>query len=305
MKTLTILLIGLILLGWAGTAGLRAWRVQRRRDQKLAGRLEALRPDDGTVGSARTLFGPETGPRFLRVRLARAGLHIERRAAILGLLAILVGGGLIVWLNQPALALFLIGFAVGGAWLALEFIAARRTAALVRELPFLLDGVRQHLTVGASMHQGLTRAVEQAGAEIKSHFLPVLRRMQNGATVVESLSWLAVRLEVAEIDMLATAVQTNTRFGGAMSPTLANLSQILRDRQRVGRELKSATAETRFSGWIVASMPIIAMLVIGVLNPAYREFLTTTATGHHMLTFAACCQVGGTVIMARIMRLDF
>ena len=75
----------------------------------------------------------------------------------------------------------------------------------------------------------------------------MIRRIDNGAPIPDAVTWLAARLEVPELHMLATAIETNFRYGGRMSVVLANLVQILRDRARVGRELKAATAEIRFS----------------------------------------------------------
>jgi tight adherence protein B len=302
---LLVLAVGLALLAGMGVVAARQARGRSRRQAKVAQRLESLRPSAAHDEHADALFGPDAGPHFLRVRLARADLHLKRRSLLAVAAAILVASLLAAWLGRPIAALVVLAIAAAAAFPLLDFLAGRNVAMLLRELPFLLDGARQHLEVGASLQQAVIRAVEQGGPGVRRHFAAAVRRMQNGATLVESLNWLAMRLEVPEVDILAVAVQTNTRFGGAMSPTLANLSTILRDRARVARELKSATAETRLSGWVLAGLPLVAMLAITVMNPRYVAFLTSTPTGHVMLSLAFGLQAAGAIVMVRLMRLEF
>jgi tight adherence protein B len=301
---LLILLAGLAAAVASGVCGARALMRARGREAVLSERLAALRPE-AEAARGGGAFDLASGPRFLRVRFARADLHLPRGRVYLGLAAVTAAGLAIAWSGRPLLGLAAVGACAAAAAALLEFVAARNVAALNRDLPFLLDGVRQHLTVGASLQQALVRAVESAGPDLQRAFLPMARRIQNGATVVEGLAWLSERIDVAEVDMLLVAVQTNTRFGGGMSSTLSNLSAILRDRARIGREMKAATAETRLSGWVLAGLPVLAILAIGVLNPVYAGFLTGTPLGHRMLAFAAGWQVIGCLAMSRIMRVDF
>ena len=304
MTTLLILCAGMALFGVSAFAGGReALRAHGRRE-KVAARLEALQPESATT-LRETLLGPEHGPPILRTQFARAGLEVTRKSAVAAVAATVLAVLATAWLQNALLAAGLLAVAAAAAWATLRHLAARNVAGLIRELPFMLDGVRQHLNVGASLQQALTRGVEQGGPEIGRFFLPVVRRMQNGATPSESLSWLAGRLAVPEIDMLALAVQSNLRFGGAISPVLANLAQILRDRARVARELRAATAETRFSGWILAGLPVLAMLFLAFGNPKYLAFLTSTPIGHTMLAFAFGFQAAGLVVMRRVLRLEF
>jgi tight adherence protein B len=300
-----VLLAGLAALVSTAVSAAKALARRRTAEAAIAARLETLRPADHDAAVEGVLLGPTAGPQFLRVRFARTGLHVSRRMALLcgglyglGVLALVLSG-------RPLVGLVAAAAGAAGAAAALQFLAAVRAAALVRELPFLLDGVRQHLIVGSSLQLAVARSVEAAGPDVRLHFTPVVRRIDNGATVAESLAWLAERLQVAEIDMLSAAVQTNLRFGGPIAPALVNLVQILRDRARVTRELKAATAETRLSGLMLAGLPVVAIVGVAFMNPAYAAFLFQTPTGHSMLAFAFGFQAIGCLAMARIMRLDF
>ncbi len=134
---------------------------------------------------------------------------------------------------------------------------------------------------------------------------PLLRRVQYGAPPGDSVAWLAERLDVIELHMLAAAIQTNARFGGRISTVLANLTQILRDRARVERELHSATAETRMSALVLGALPVVVAAFIGVTNPSYIAFFLDVPQGHKMIAIALGMEVAGVLIMRRIMRIDF
>jgi tight adherence protein B len=305
MSPVLTILTGLALIG-AGLATI-ARRVARRRAHEAAigARLDALKPADLDKAQAGVLLGPQAGPAALRVKFARAGVQVSRPTG-LAAGAALVGACLVIGLvGHPFAGVLLPLLVLGGLLAVLELRAKLSIDALVRDLPAMLDGVRQHLTIGASLQQALIRAIETGGPEVRRHFHAVSRRIDNGASVAESLAWMAERLHCPEVDMMSAAIQTNVRFGGPIAPALHNLVQILRDRSRVLRELKAATAETRMSGWLLAAMPAVAIVGVTFLNPAYAHFLFETETGHTMLIFAFGFQAMGCVAMARVMKLDF
>jgi tight adherence protein B len=305
VNPLLTILAGLVLIG-VGTVGF-ARRMARSRAAEaiLVARLDTLKADGADKAQAGILLGPQAGPMMLRVKFARAGMQMSRPTGLAigaGLAATALAIGLT---GHLLVAVAVVVMVLAGLLLALELRAALSLKALSRDLPAMLDAVRQHVTVGASLHQALVRAIEGSGFELRRHFQPVARRIESGAGVAESLAWLAERLHSPEIDMLSAAIQTNVRFGGAIAPTLQHLVHILRDRARVIRELKAATAETRLSGLILAGMPVAAIVGVAFLNPVYARFLFETATGHTMLIFAFGFQAMGCVAMARVMKLDF
>ncbi len=105
--------------------------------------------------------------------------------------------------------------------------------------------------------------------------------------------------------MLAVAVQASMQYGGRLSLVLGNLAATLRDRVRVSRELKSATAEMRVSAYVVGALPIVSGIVMGVANPSYAQFFIHDPTGHELLAVAGGLQIIGIMAMRKLMRLDY
>lgn len=308
MTGLGFLLLGILALFVMAGLSLLAGRAQRRRQQQVQERLHALRdavPVGETAAAGWAVAAPGRMPRLLRLWLARADLALSPRfltAAGLLLTGIVAG---LAWLFSPIAAAAVAAAVPACGLYVVANLAGRRLNAFIAGLPMFLDSVRQLLMVGNSTQQALLKAAENASPALQRYLQPMIRRINNGAPIPEAVSWLAARLEVPELYMLATAIETNFRFGGRLSAVLANLVQILRDRARVGRELKAATAEIRFSAIILGLMPIIAAGMIGLFKPSYILFFLEAEQGPRLAMIAIGLQVIGVLVMRRIMRLEF
>src|SRR3546814_5697208 len=73
---------------------------------------------------------------------------------------------------------------------------------------------------------------------------------------------------------------------GSIGSTLANLARLLRQATRVRRELKAATAETRFSGLVLGAMPLLLTAVLTTINPGYTHFFLDTPEGRRLAVIA-------------------
>ncbi|MGF6232054.1 tight adherence protein B [Inquilinus ginsengisoli] len=306
MTGLGFLLLGVLALFIMAGVSLLAGRAQRRRQQHVQERLQALRDNmPKAAGVARSAVTALPGPQFLRLWLTRADIAPTPRSLGAATLAIVLTAIAVNWLAGPwAAALTAVALTFAGIY-GLWRLACRRLDAFIEGLPFFLDALRQLLVVGNSVQQGLLKAAENTSPAMQRYLQPMIRRINNGAPIPESIEWLAQRLELAELYMLAAAVETNFRYGGRMSNVLANLIQILRDRARVERELKAATAEIRFSAIVLGLMPLIAAVMISFIKPSYVMFFVETERGNRLALIAVGLQMLGTVVLRRIMRLEF
>src|SRR3546814_6070938 len=81
-----------------------------------------------------------------------------------------------------------------------------------------------------------------------------------------------------------------------------NLARLLRQATRVRRELKAATAETRFSGLVLGAMPLLLTAVLTTINPGYTHFFLDTPEGRRLAVIALGLQLTGMALMHRLMR---
>lgn len=244
-------------------------------------------------------------PRHVAPVLAQAQVEVTaQQVKLIAAVALILAIVLLVAFGPIAVLAFVIGVPLL-AWAWLQARARKRVDALTETLPLYIDNVRQLQLVGNSLAQALDRALANAPASVQSYFGATMRRIEMGAPVAEAMQQLADRLAIPEISMFAAAIRTNLRFGGPVSSVFANLSAILRERTRIRRELVAATSEAKVSSRVLIAMPLLAMILLVFLNPAYIEFFTRDPRGHTLAIVAVVLEVIGIVVIRRLMRLEF
>jgi tight adherence protein B len=301
-----LVLLGLAIIGLVVLRTARAAESRRRAASILTARLEALEPAFAAEHAATPIFDPRRPlPIFLERMLVRADIEPRLDIVAIGGFALLVAGLAFGYFLNPLIGIAIVLGGFIGAFFLLRAVGDRRAAQFVDALPHFLDANRQLLMAGYAFQQAFLKAAENASPAIKRYLAPAQRRIYNGSTTAEALTWTAERIDNPELHMLATAVRTNVRFGGAIGPILGELSKILRTRARVGRELRAATSEIRASGMVLTALPPAVILIVAILNISYIRMLWETATGHHILAIALVLEIIGTLIMRRLMRLEF
>ncbi|WP_313439451.1 type II secretion system F family protein [Novosphingobium sp.] len=244
-------------------------------------------------------------PERIAPLLAQAQLEVTMRAV--RILAV-AGLGLVVTVLLLAGPAFALAVLLGLPMAALSWLrgrARKRVDALTEALPLYLDGVRQLQAVGNSLSQALSRALADASPVVRSFFDTAARRLEMGAPVAETMQQLADRLQVPEVSMIAAAIRTNLRYGGSIGAVFTNLAHILRERLRIRRDLVAATSEAKVSSRVLIAMPLLAMVGLVMMNPAYLDFFIADPRGQKLSLLAVGLEGAGILIIRRMLRLEF
>src|SRR5690606_15844310 len=92
-----------------------------------------------------------------------------------------------------------------------------------------------------------------------------------GMTVPDALDKMAARVPVADLRFVAIAVNIQSTSGGNLAEILDGLSQVIRSRFKLFRKVRAITAEARWSGWFLSVFPIIALLLVQIVDPEYYD----------------------------------
>ncbi len=305
-----VLLSGALLFALTGIAVIFHAQVGMQRAADLDKRLARIALDRDRYASSREYIPladriMKMLPHFLTKRLARADIDARPSAVlmVLGGFAAAIAGAFLIGgvMVGAAMGAILTGLGL----LGLEAIAARRLDEFVDALPGFFDRVRQLVATGNTLQQAFERANDHAPPAINRFVDPVISRLHHGASITDSIDLMAARLEVPELSMFATAVETNMRFGGRLSDVLENLVELLRDRTRIGRELRSATSETRTSTMILVALPLLVAGLIIAINPGYVSFFLTDPMGRTLLTGAVMLEITGMILARRLSNVNY
>jgi len=202
-------------------------------------------------------------------------------------------------------AALLVGASLTTYGVALRWLQRRRARAFVEQLPVFLERVRQLILVGNTFQQAFAKAAASAGQIIRENIDFVVRRVQHGASLADSIDVLARQLDIVEVHMLSAYVRANTKFGGKLSQSLVLLIEQMSNKTRLEREIKAATAETRASAMALCLLTVGVIGLVSILNKNYVAFFLDSQLGHMILAGIVTWPLVGLFVMKRILSIDY
>lgn len=264
--------------------------------EQVMARLYAHEAQEGTA--ARRFYRSGIWKTLLR----RAGME-PRLSTAIGILSTLVITTLAGFVFGGGMGL-LIGLLAGiSGVILLGYIAVRRhQQQLLAQLPSFLDHIIRSLKTGNS----LTGAFRDAAAEASGTLAPVMRQavryMDLGYDVGEAVTEVARIHQLREISIMALAMRVNMHYGGSAAEILQSLIELIHRRERIRRQLRALTSETRFSAIVLGAMPLLIGGYMIAVNPDYILTLWEHDRGHWVMLGALAWQATGLLLLWRMVR---
>src|SRR5260221_448602 len=152
------------------------------------------------------------------------------------------------------------------------------------------------LKTGYSLAQALDVVANKASPPINQEFDRVVKEVNLGAGIEESLGRMVRRTESSDLDMVATAIAINRKIGGNLSEILETISETIRERVRIKGEMSSMTAQARGSGYMITALPLVLAVFMYFVTPAYFAPMLGSPIGIGMLIGAGIGMVLGLLI---------
>jgi tight adherence protein B len=96
------------------------------------------------------------------------------------------------------------------------------------------------------------------------------------------------------------AIRLQRQVGGNLAEVLSTVSQTIRDRYSLKRQVKALSAEGRLSSLILSILPVVMFLALLLLNPVFLRPLFTSTIGIMMLVTAAVLMILGVFWLKKI-----
>ncbi|WGD51894.1 type II secretion system F family protein [Bradyrhizobium sp. CB1650] len=244
----------------------------------------------------------------LSVRLSQAGLDWTPQkfwvasavlAAVLGAVALLVGGGPI---GAAGLA-FAGGFGLP-RW-ALSFLKKRREDKFLAALPDAVDVIVRGIKAGLPLFESIKVVAADSPEPLRSEFLAIIETQAIGMPLGEACSRLYERMPLPEANFFGIVISIQQKSGGNLSEALGNLSKVLRDRKKMKEKIQAMSMEAKASAGIIGSLPPIVMFLVYLTTPQYISLLWTHPTGQLMLVGCVVWMSIGIMVMKKMINFDF
>jgi len=318
MKSILTAIIFLLVLGAVGAVFRIVNAIRRRQKRQRLRRVTDMQSD---LSPARELPSPNesdrpAGSRFLwgLVDLARletllsaADVSIPaERMATLALIAGLLGFFAVLAVARNffgALLAMVLGIAL--PLIVLLYRRRQRDEALVRQLPEALDMIVRALRVGQSVDNALKEVGRAVPAPLGAEIQTIYEEMSLGIPFTAALQNFEARFaRLADVKLMTTAFIIQRETGGNLTRVLANLSDLIRERDTLKRQVRAMTAEGRSSAFILGILPFAVGIVFWMVQPAYIQMLFSHPAGRKLLLAAGMLEVAGFAVMKLMTRLD-
>jgi tight adherence protein B len=289
--------IGVLLFFWgiSSMLGRGSPESLEARMQRYAGGQQAQAPEAKKdrkrsrrdVDPFATLSGDVQDKRFAsRVQrdLARADLRLRvaeyyyiRIGLALGLAAVLM------LLRDPLSAVVgaLLGYFVPRIWVSRRI--SSRLNAFNKQLPDTIMLLSNSLRAGSSFLQSIELVSRESPAPMGSEMGRVVREVNLGLSMEEALSNLVRRIKSDDLDLMVTAIGVQQQVGGNLAEILDTIAFTIRERVRIKGEIRTLTAQGRYSGYLVAFLPIAIAVTLNFINPEFMQPLFTELIGQILL----------------------
>ena len=239
--------------------------------------------------------------------IAQAGLSLTPGALLLLSAVAFLGTWVLVWRFTN---LWWLGLAMGvlasfAPFLVVRYKAKKRMDLFEEQFPQALDLISRAMRAGHAFTTGLAMVAEEAAQPVSSEFRLLYDQQNFGMPLPEAMKAFADRVQVLDAKFFVTAVLTQRESGGNLAEVLDNLAHVIRERFKVKRQVRVVTAHARITGWVLAGLPPALAVAMLFVSPASMKLMITDPMGPPMLIGAAVAQVLGSLLIRRLVNIEY
>ena len=180
----------------------------------------------------------------------------------------------------------------------------RRKKAFTDQLPNMLTLLVGALRAGFGLTQALDTIRTQLPAPTSVELGRAMRAVNLGLPVTRALNEMADRSGSTDLALVVTAISVQHELGGNLAQTLDTISETVRDRIRIKREIEVFTSQQRLTGIILALLPIGLGIMLYIMNPTYMKHLFDPGITRIMLVAAVVMEIAGFLVIRKMLDIE-
>jgi tight adherence protein B len=173
-------------------------------------------------------------------------------------------------------------------------------AQLVDGITMLASGVR----AGLNLIQGFELMVTNSVGPIKQEFSQMLTEYRMGLDLNQAMRNAANRIGSSNYRLLFTAIEMHRLRGGDAGESLDRIAESIREIQRLEGKLDALTAQGRLQAVMMASMPVVILIILYFIEPDGVRLLFVEPLGRILLLIVIMLIAVAFVWIRKIMAID-
>jgi tight adherence protein B len=215
-----------------------------------------------------------------------------------------VGIFLLLIVGQPfSIALVMGLIALVCPYFYLKYITWRRMRRFLEQMPDALDMMSQSLQAGLGLTQAMVFVAKEMPDPLGTEFSVFIEEVNLGLPLADALKKLEERMALPEVRLFNTALLVQREIGGSLAELLNKLSDIIRDRFRIERLIKSLTGQNRMSAWTVCSVPPFLAVFMFIREPQMMNDMLSDPMGRAMLAAALVLEIVGIFVFRKLIKV--
>ena len=242
----------------------------------------------------------------IKKKLELAGIKVSfSKFLLLSFLAGLVFLLVLLLLNQiwyfsiaAMFATWFVEFAV------IQKMINSRLQKFEEQLPEALDIIKRVLQAGQPLNKSFYEVGIEMPAPLGPEFLNTYNLLNYGYDLRLAILQMSERTPTISMLAFSSAVLLQKETGGNLTENIDKLSRLLRARFKLSRKIRTISAESRMSSWVLVLAPFGLYLVVYLVNPEYIQVLHSDPRGLRMIGAGMICLLLGTVWINKIVNIE-
>jgi tight adherence protein B len=211
---------------------------------------------------------------------------------------------LLLIVGQPfAVALVIGSVGLLSPYIYLKYITWKRLRRFLEQMPDGLDMISQSLQAGLGLTQAMVFVSKEMPDPLGTEFSVFIEEVNLGLPLADALKKLEERMALPEVRLFNTALLVQREVGGSLAELLNKLADIIRDRFRIERLIKSLTGQNRMSAWVVCSIPPFLGVFMFIREPQLMNDMMSDPMGRAMLAVALILELLGIVVFRKLIKV--
>src|SRR5581483_1281418 len=153
------------------------------------------------------------------------------------------------------------------------------------------------LRAGHSFHHALQNLSDDVAEPAHREFRRVVAEVQLGRSLEAALADLGERMASEDFNFVLDAITIQRQVGGSMAELFEMVAHTVRGRIQFRRNLRAATGMPRTSAKVLTGLPLVAAVLLTLVNRSYMSPLFTSTAGLVLCSITVfLILVGGTIL---------
>jgi tight adherence protein B len=185
----------------------------------------------------------------------------------------------------------------------LRAVIWKRLRKFLEQFPDGLDMISQSLQAGLGLTQAMLFVAKEMPDPMGTEFSVFIEEVNLGLPLADALVKFEERMNLPEVRLFNTALMVQREVGGSLAELLTKLANIIRDRFRIERMIKSLTAQNRVSAWTVCSVPPFLAVFMFARESEMMNTMMQNPVGRGLLAAALVLEVCGILTFRQIIKI--